>query len=123
MGPDIQNEVNNGQTSLSEKILEHANKIANAICPEVVEQEEGTVKSEYLSLAANRVENALMIYTVPFQKKVLQIVMDNFPAKEVQYEQEVRRQEADDALLNATTEWPTEEVEALVVAIRNQKNG
>ena len=120
MGLDIQDEINNGQTSLSEKMLEHANRIADAVFPEPVAQEaEGGFNSEGLQCAVDRIENALMIYAVPFQKQILKLVMDNFPAKEAQYEQEIRRQEADDALLNATTEWATEKVEKLTRILKD----
>jgi hypothetical protein len=117
---DIRNEMNNGQTSLSEKMLEHANRIADAVFPEPVAQEaEGGFNSEGLQCAVDRIENALMCYVVPFQKKVLEIIMEAFPAKEAQYEQEIRRQEADDALLNATTEWATEKVEKLTRILKD----
>ena len=83
------------------------------------QREEGTFESEHLSLGVKHVENALMIYAVPFQKQILKLVMDNFPAKEEKHNQEVRRQEADNALLNAITGWSVEKVEKLTNILKN----
>jgi hypothetical protein len=108
------------QVAWIKKAFEHANKIADAVCPESGEQrEEGTFESEHLSLGVKHVENALMIYAVPFQKQILKLVMDNFPAKEEKHNQEVRRQEADNALLNAITGWSVEKVEKLTNILKN----
>jgi len=119
----VSKEVIGENTSLIQKMVEHATKIADAVCPEPAGQEtERESIREVLRCAVESLEKQLAVYAVPFQKKVLQVVMENFPAKEAQYEQEVRRQEADDNLLDATSEWPVEEVEALVAALRSQKN-
>jgi hypothetical protein len=79
----------------------------------------GEFGSGSLRCAIGHLEELLRIYTVPFQKRILQTAMDAFPAKEVQYEQEVRRQEADDNLLDATSEWPVEKLERLLTILKD----
>ena len=84
--------------------------------------EQGTNREfgrESLQCAVGHLEELLRIYTVPFQKKVLQIVMEAFPAKEAQYKQEVRRQEADDNLLDVTSPWPVEKLERLLSILKD----
>jgi hypothetical protein len=112
MGTEIANEAISGPLGRIRKAFAKAMEDTSA--PGTAGQrEEGTFESEHLSLGVKHVENALMIYAVPFQKQILKLVMDNFPAKEAQYEQEVRRQEADDNLLDATSEWPVEKIKKL----------
>jgi hypothetical protein len=84
----------------------------------LAQETEGEFGRESLQCAVGHLEELLMIYTVPFQKKILQVVMDAFPAKEVQYEQEVRRQTADDNLLDVTSSWPVERLENLILTLK-----
>lgn len=91
-----------------------ANAINDVKIPEFVSQEgERTFDEEHFSLAKKHVDEALEFYTPFFCEKVLRIVIAELEPKKKKYEQEVRRQEADNALLNAIIEWPAEKVEKL----------
>jgi hypothetical protein len=105
------------------KTFANAGKVADAIFPEPGEQrEEGTFESEHFALAKKHVDEALECYTPPFCEKVLQAVIAELEPKKKAYELEVQRQTADDNLLDVTSEWPTERVEALIATLRGQKN-
>lgn len=78
----------------------------------------GEFGSESLQYAVGHLEELLRCYVVPFQKKILKIIADNFPAKEAQYAEEIRRQAADDELLDVTSSWPVEKLESLLITLK-----
>jgi hypothetical protein len=118
-----QDEVIDEQLLRIKEAFAGAVKVADAVFPEPVAQEtEGEFGRESLQCAVGHIEEVLVCYVVPFQKKILQTAMDAFPAKEVQYEQEVRRQTADDNLLDITSKWPTVKVEKLNTILKGLEN-
>jgi hypothetical protein len=116
MGTEISNEVIGEQLGRIRKAFE-------SIIPEVGEQEsEPTFESEHFSLVKAHVWEALKFYTPPFCEKVLQTVIAELAEKKKEYELEVKRQDADNELLNVTSEWPTEKLEVLITTLRGFKH-
>ena len=74
---------------------------------------------EHFSRKVEDVEDALKFYTPIFQEKVLLAVLARLAEKKKAYELEIKRQEADDALLNAITEWSTEKVNKLISILKD----
>jgi hypothetical protein len=88
--------------------------------PGLVDQKnESDSGEEHFSRKVEDVEDALKFYTPIFQEKVLLAVLARLAEKKKAYELEIKRQEADDALLNAITEWSTEKVNKLISILKD----
>lgn len=101
-----------------------AKALEDTSAPEFVSQEgERTFDEKHFSLAKKHVNEALKFYTPFFCEKVLQAVIAELEPKKKEYELEVKRQDADNELLDVTSEWSTEKLEALIATLRGFKNG
>jgi len=83
------------------------------------ESSEGTFESEHFSLVKKHIDEALEFYAPPFCEKVLQTVIAELAEKKKEYELKVKRQDADNELLNVTGEWPTEKLERLLTILKD----